>query len=74
MDDRNVLFTQNSNKPPVKLHIPSIQMDSFWSAFQLGGNSHILKLSVDMIWSCGIFKYITYILLNQNLAFTFTVR
>lgn len=42
MDDSNVLFTQNSNKPPVKLHIPSIQMDSFWSAFQLGGKeSHL---------------------------------
>lgn len=37
MDHRKVLFTQNPNKPPVKLHLPSIQMDSFGPAFQLGG-------------------------------------
>lgn len=36
-DHRKVLFTQNPNKPPVKLHLPSIQMDSSEPACQLGG-------------------------------------
>lgn len=36
-DDRKVLFTQNSNKPPVKSNIPSVQKDSFGSAFLFGG-------------------------------------